>query len=334
MQDVIETSDSEFSQHWSTLYANDPVQNPLYMQRCETHARATAEQSFFTDRSFLIMTDDEPVFGCSLTMHIDDQGRNCMGYFGLQASAHVNRSAMLGASNNFMPEATRLLQQHVYKLIEETQPDSVKYLDPVSCGIMSPVTEVLLLKGGKPILQQAQLIDLTLSRRQLRRNVAGSYRREIEWGRASLEIEILSGQDFDEAKTDGVHTRKLDSRVGLAKLDLPGGLAYEKLIQQGNGFLVQGRYKNRLVCSSLFVHTDKTCHLVFADILPECPNRPVLPALIWEAMLHSKDLNCSRFDFGHYAIADSIQVADLKTNFVAENFGGESHTQLIVTLDR
>ena len=33
MHAVIETSDSSFFQYWDKLCANDPVQNPIYMQQ-------------------------------------------------------------------------------------------------------------------------------------------------------------------------------------------------------------------------------------------------------------------------------------------------------------
>ena len=39
------------------------------------------------------------------------------------------------------------------QLIEEIQPDAIDYLEPVSCGFMSPVTQVLLEKRVIPILQ-------------------------------------------------------------------------------------------------------------------------------------------------------------------------------------
>lgn len=334
MHSVIEASDSGFPRHWDTLYANDPVQNPLYMQQGRKHLGITADQSLFTDRSFLIMTEDEPVFGCSLTMHVDDQGRNCMGYFGLEASTHVNQATMLETSNNFRPEAIRLLQEHIYKLIEEIQPRSVDYLDPVSCGIMSPVTQVLLGKGGKPVVQKEQLIDLSLSQRALYRNVAKNCRRGIEWGRRNLEIEIVSGQNFDIQSLGCKNTMQVNAGIGLAKFDIPGRLAYEKLIQQGNGFLVQGRVKDKLVSSSLFVNTDRSCQFVFADLLAEFSDQPVLHALIWEAILHSKEMNCGQFNLGRYPILEPAASINLKSEFIAEYFGGESHTRLIVTLDQ
>ena len=148
MHAVIKTSDSSFFQYWNRLCANDPVQNPIYMQqRCESKMSSNSITEF-TDRSFLVMLAEEPIFGCSLTLHLDEQGRKCIGYFGREASSHMNQATMQTTSNSFRPEAIRLLREHINQLIEEIQPHAIDYLDPVSCGVMSPITQVLLEKGG------------------------------------------------------------------------------------------------------------------------------------------------------------------------------------------
>ncbi|MEX0963317.1 MAG: hypothetical protein WDZ52_04630 [Pseudohongiellaceae bacterium] len=323
MHAVIETSDSSFLQHWNKLCANDPVQNPIYMQqRADSHP-ADDKLSPFTDRSFLLMSAEEPVFGCSLTLHRDEHGRKCIGYFGREASSHINQASMNSASNNFMPEAIRLLQAHINQLIEEIQPHAIDYLDPVSCGVMSPVTQVLLEKGATPVVQKVQVVDLSLGQRDMYRNMSKSCRGMVEWGRRNLEIEIVSGDHFDISLGDIAGTIKADNALTL-----------EAMIKKGNGFLVQGRYKNQLVSSSLFVHNNKTCHFVFADVFAEKSSdqleRPLLHAPIWEAMLHGRNLQCSQFDFGNTSVTDSAS----NSVFAASCFGGESRSRLRVTLDR
>ena len=330
MHAVIETTNSEFSQYWNTLYANDPVQNPLYMHQGGEHLGSVAEQSQFTDRSFLVMAEEQPVFGCSLTMHVDDQGRNCVGYFGLEASTHVNRSTMVSSSNNFKPEAISLLQHHIQQLIDEIQPHSMQYLDPVSCGIMSPVTQVLLQKGAVPVAHRTQIIDLSISQRELYRNVAKKCRGLVEWGRRNLQIEIVTEPSFEDWRADKVVNESNRSQSSFC--DAPARNVYEKLVSQGNGFLVKGSFEDRLVSSSLFVHTGRTCHYVCGDILPSSPDRPVLHALIWEAMLHSKERNCSQFNLSASPTLDSCEAVCSNTKFLAECFGGESHARLKVTL--
>ncbi|PCI73349.1 MAG: hypothetical protein COB20_16310 [SAR86 cluster bacterium] len=323
MHAVIETSDSDFVQYWDKLCANDPVQNPIYMQQRSESQTTNDSITEFTDRSFLVMLAEEPVFGCSLTMHLDEQGRKCIGYFGREASSHVNQATMQAPSNSFRPEAIRLLQEHINQLIEEIQPDTIDYLDPVSCGVMSPITQVLLEKGAIPVVQQAQIIDLSISKRDLHRSMTKNCRGLVEWGRRNLELEIVSGDCFDVSLGDQVE-----------KIYAGDKIAYDALIKKGNGFLVQGRYKGELVSNGLFVHNNKTCHLISAKKISNSIDRPVLHALIWEAMLQSRNMHCSQFDFGSSNIASSREPSSSGADFSATCFGGESHARLRVMLDR
>jgi hypothetical protein len=319
MHAVIETSDSSFFQYWDKLCANDPAQNPIYTQQREGSQRDQESIGQFIDRSFLVMAAEEPVFGCSLTLHLDEQGRTCMGYFGREASSHVNQSSMQTPSKNFRPETIRLLQQHVHHLIEEIQPHTIDYLDPVCCGVMSPVTQVLLERGAIPVVQQAQIIDLSSSKLDLQRGMTKSCKGLVEWGRRNLDFEFVGGDRFETA---------LGDHVGVGD-----GLALEALLRQGKGFLLQARYKGDLVSSGLFVHNNQTCHLISLERTSQTIERPVLHGLIWEAILHSRGMQCSQFDFGNVAINSALKLA-VDGELSASSFGGESHARLRVKLDR
>jgi len=329
MHAVIENSDSGFFGYWDKLYANDPVQNPIYMQQRADSLKIEDSAAQFTDRSFLVMASEEPVFGCSLTLHLDEQGRKCIGYFGREASSHINQSSIQVPTNNFRPEVVRLLQAHIGQLIEEIQPHSIEYLDPVCCGVMSPITQVLLNHGGRPVPQRSQLIDISIAGRELHRNMSKRCRGMVEWGRRHLDIEIVHSGCFDVSTSD----HPLSSNLEKVFTD-NDKFIYESLVKRGNGFLMQGRYKNELVASSLFVHNNKTCHQVFAENKSGSLDRPVLHALIWEAMLHSKRASCSQFDFGSTAIWSLSKNSVKPDDFNASSFGGERHVQLRTTLKR
>lgn len=329
MHAVIETSDSGFVHYWDKLCANDPVQNPIYMQQRAALRSTQDDAPQFTNRSFLIMAAEEPVFGCSLTLHLDEQGRKCIGYFGREASSHVNQSTMQTPTHNFRPDAVRLLQEHINQLIEEIQPHTINYIDTVSCGVMSPVTQVLLEKGAMPVVQKAQVIDLSVSERELHRGLTKSCRSMVDWGRRNLEVEVVGGDAFDISR--GEYSEAVNTGSDLFENDKQ---TYEALIKKGNGFLVQGRYKGELVSTSLFVHNNKTCHYVFADNISVSLNRPVLHALVWEAMRYSKAKHCMQFDFGCTSVNDSAESAASANILTASGFGGESHARLRVTLDR
>lgn len=120
---MIEVTDSNFKHYWSELFDNDPLQNPLYSPNRYEQVNPAQAESSFIDRSFVVIAENKPVFACSLTVHTDNSGRKCLGYFGLEASTHVNRQTMQALSNNFKPEAVELLQHHINRLIDEIQPN-------------------------------------------------------------------------------------------------------------------------------------------------------------------------------------------------------------------
>ncbi len=333
MHTVIDASDARFQQHWHKLLNNDPLRNPLYESiwgrsaGFEQGSENTAEVSHYTDRSFLVISEDEPVFGCSLTLHVDEHGRKRLGYFGLDACTHINRTSLQNPSNNFCPEATRLLQQHIDQLLDEEQPEAIDYFDPVSCGIMSPVTQVLLEKGAIPTVQQIQLIDLEQPLSLLKSQIHESYREAIDWGNENLCIKIIRGGTTEDgfgnsesySATSQEQERTLESCIHL--------------LNQGQGFLVQAEYEGALVASALFVYSERTCQCVFADVLSdavkELEGKPILHSLLWRAVMQAKGLGCAQFDFGNH---NQAAMAPDSNQLSPGMFGGLAHTRLKVSL--
>ena len=328
MHHVIENSDDRFQQHWHTLLNNDPLRIPLYASMSERSSEIDAAESSYVDRSFLVISEDKPVIGCSLTLHVDQKGRKRLGYFGLDACTHVNQFSLDNASNNFSPEAIRLLQQHIDQLLMEEQPEAIDYFDPVSCGIMSPVTQVLLKKGAIPTIQQVQIIDLKLSLEQLRSQIHEEYRHHITWGMENLKLSILSGNRLDQETQSDCCKSFFESQKQNSLLE-----SYLSLLNSGKGFLVQAAAAGELVASALFVHSNRTCQFVFADVLTDASanhaDKPILHSVIWQAIVQAKALGCSQFDFGAQQAQPSA--ADFN-HFAPNHFGGLAHTRLKVSL--
>ncbi len=329
MHTVIESTDSKFANYWTTLFANDPLQHPLYaLQKFDRPEKTTNSQ--FTDRSFLVVSEEQPVFGCSLTLHTDESGKKHMGYFGLDAATHVNKKTLVQPSNNFQPEAIRLLQEHISYLIEELQPDSLAYLDPVSCGIMSPVSQVLLEHGAQPTIHPTQVLDLNSSNRELLRNVKKTYRGYIRWGLDHLRTEIICGELFNQTASQFLQSLHLVETIPQQP-DRALWRTYEELVKHGSAFLVQSRLQGQLVASSLFAYTENTCHYLTGSALSNCPDRPMLHSSIWNAILHSKKLGCSQFQLSDSASEPAINE---KNTVIAAGFGGISHTTLKMKMNQ
>ncbi len=324
MHAVIETKDSGFQRHWNTLLNNDPVQDPLYKSISQDSAEQTSVRHGFRDRSFLIMKEQQPVFGCSVTLDVDRKGRKRLGYFGLDACTHVNRESLKNSANNFCPDSIRLLQSHIDYLLEEEQPETIDYYDPVSCGIMSPITQIFLGKGAQPTVQQVPLVDLNLSEEELLARMTSECRSNIRWGSSRLDIDVV------RADTDQYQNALNSVEYPADALRLK---SYLDLLNKGEGFLVQANCKQAMAASALFVHSNRTCQYVYADVTHarnvELAIEPILQQIIFQGMLEGKRLACQHFDFGHqHADALSKHLPSISP----ESFGGDVQTRLKVKL--
>jgi hypothetical protein len=325
---VIEATDSSFNHYWSELFANDPLQSAIYSPHTRACLGNTPPDLGFVNRSFVIVYQNQPVFACSLTMHIDDGGKKRLGYFGFEASTHINRQSMESSSNNFQPEAVFLLQRHINALIEEIKPDSLDYLDPVSCGLMSPVTQVLLEKGAQPILQTAKIINLSHSFSTLHRNLQKSMRAMIHWGRRNLGIRLVSSENFDTDAATALH-QIYNAAIASGQEPCSSQSTYETLIRQDKAFLVEGRRGNVPVSAALFLYADCTCHFILGSALSQTTVRPLLHALIWEAVQHSKRIGCMQFEMGRLGKSEPEDSARAK---LLNGFGADSQTRLKLRL--
>lgn len=321
---VIDTGDHTFNHYWNKLIEADPGQSPLY---APARKQEPVTGHSFIDHSFMVLSEQEPVFGCSLTQNQDKHGRRRLGFMGREASTLVNRRSLDKGSNNFQPEVIRLLQDHFRKLIDQVQPDYLEYLDPVSCGLMSPLTQVLLECGALPSMRKSQIINLALSEADLLNKVDSRYRKLIDWGLGNLHFNLIQGERLED----------IDSRLpelcdaisdSAAAAGIDSWSSFETQIRAGRGFIVQAspaESQSAVECvSGLFIHNQYSCHYVLDDAKWHESKLALIHALLWRAIQHSKQLNCRHFDFGAWPANHG--------NIDPQLFGGVSHTRIKISL--
>lgn len=326
MHAVINTDDHTFDHYWNKLVEADPGQSPLY---APARRAETVNGQSFIDHSFMVLSEKEPVFGCSLTQNLDQRGRRRLGFLGREASTLVNRRSLDKGSNNFQPEVVRLLQDHFRGLIDQVQPDCLEYLDPVSCGLMSPLTQVLLECGAQPSVRKSQIINLALPQEDLLDKVDKRYRKLIDWGLENLQFNIIHGERLQE----------IDPRLpklcdAIADSAAASGIdcwsSFKAMIHQGNGFVVQAwptdARSDAQRISGLFIHNHHSCHYVLDDASLHEGKLALIHALLWRAIQYSQEIHCRHFDFGAWpANHGSID---------PQKFGGVSHTRIKVYLGK
>lgn len=316
---VIESSDNQFQQYWDKLIASDPLQNPLYAPPVSLSAKSAVDTDRYQNHSFMVVREEEPVFGCSVTSNTDANGRRRLGFYGREASTLMNRGQMAAPSNSFAPEAIELLMEHFTKLMQDISPDVLEYLDPVSCGLMSPLTQVLLEKGARPHIHKSQVIRLGLSESALLACMDSEYSRQIKWGAEHIAMRTLAGERTGEV--DSILTELCNAYCANIECGQAFFHSCANLISNRQGFIVQSGLESN--DRALFVHNSHTCHLVIADTPGQSENLPALQAILWQAICYSKLSGCTYFDLGGKLIPSS--------EFDLKKFGGSEHTKIRVS---
>ncbi len=319
MHAVIESTDNQFQQYWNKLVASDPLQNPLYAPSLAATGSTDNRSGRFQNHSFMVVREQEPVFGCSMTSTTDTNGLRRLGFYGREASTLVNRGQLAAPSNNFEPEAIELLMQHFTRLMQDISPDVLEYLDPVSCGLMSPLTQILLEKGAQPQIYNSQVIRLALSEKAMLSCMDEQLATQIAWGAEHIATEVST--ETNAASVDDALAELCAAYCATTECGDAFFQTCKKLLADEQGFLVQSGLESQ--DRALFVHNNHTCHLVIADAPGQSSSLPVLQTMLWRAIRFSKQRHCSYFDLGGKILPSAA--LELK------NFGGSASTKIRVS---
>lgn len=191
---------------------------------------------------------------------------------------------------------------------------------------MSPVTQLLLEKDARPIVETAKIIDLTLSEHELKRKIGKTQRSKIDWGQRNLVIRVASGENFSESDMADL-ALLFDTAMAAGHSPFASLERYEQLVRQKKAFLLRGCHSNEAAASALFVHTARTCHFMFGS--SDSSERPIMPMQIWSALQHSKKLGCQFFEMGRPVRPSAVKSGQSK---FLNSFGCDSHTRLQISL--
>jgi len=335
MHTLIESDSGDFDRYWTRLITCEPVKNPLYAQ---PQLSASWSCRNFENHSFVVVSDDEAVIGCGLTLNVDELGRRCLGYFGMEASSLINPQSLSRSGGHIDAEAVSLFQSHFRQLLEVLCPDKLEFFDPVACGLMSPLTHILIEHGGVPKVYMSQCIELAYHETQLWQSLSRSCREWIEQGQGRLQFEFISGRDLDEqpVQTPALQSMQERRRQGaLSELSQAQWQTGRSLVRSGNGFLVQAHEPGQQTLSALFVHYGNSCHYVIDDSVLVPGRESQLASMIWQAMLRSRQLGCSDFELDGRLTYCAAQNRDQDcTGFRPEEFGGRAQTRMHVSVEQ
>ena len=347
---IIASSEHEFVAHWRQLLARDRYRNPLLAGlpaatragqrggvsgtrsmtrphgngKQEANAAAAGRMPRYDEHSFIIANNDEPLLGCAITSHTNEQGQRCLGYRGNAASIVVNRNSLEKTTNNFSDSTVAITQQHMRSLLRDLMPARLEFMDPVHFGLLSPVTHTLLEHGGLPQVSTSQVVNLQLDLEQLYAAIAPDYQALIDWqpgannttsvGHNENLLRCLRAPtDKDELlaimQAWGSEVIEQPARNSIAssivaaqdKPQLLWELLSDLLVEE-QGFVVtcdwvlRGRYAEQLdQPAALFVHNAQRCYFVMANVAAQNASQAVILQLLWRAMVFARDIGCKEF---------------------------------------
>lgn len=339
--ELVNANDSNFPKYWSQLLLSDGLQNTLYSEdslavSADTFARLTPISPAFNSGqpaedegknfSFVLLENDSPVLGCSLSLHENEEGLVKLGYKGLGATTHINPNALGPSSHNLSAQSFAVLQSHMNQLLQELQPDIVEFWDGVNCGVMSPVTQCLVARGGSAEFGSSWQLDTRSTSRELLRNVSKPTRSYIQWGQRNLQLSVrndnLALYDYLTEFTSNHQDKESCLSAALWSSDS----SLKSLLSNGNVFLVNGYLDRRLVATVVFSHFGQFCQYLGSARFNTGTEQPVLHSLIWQAVLHARSLGCTQVELDHRFNLQSSELIDFS------GFGGLDQTRIKVVL--
>lgn len=142
------------------------------------------------DYSFVLLANGEPLMGCRLTLYEQGSGKTTLGCGDESATTYLNSKILDLNSHNVSALAAEKIASHLNSLIEKLKPDVIEFKDSLNFGLLSPVTQSLIVRGGAPVVSYSSVIDLRQPYRALLRGVTPSVRCYIQQSQQQYDFVI------------------------------------------------------------------------------------------------------------------------------------------------
>ena len=181
---------------------------------------------------------------------------------------------------------------------------------------------------------ETQHIDLSLDKNDIIGNLKPNLRNEIKknFKEDKMDIRIIDNNNY--TKNHILKMSDLHERVSKRKTrSQTTWLENERMIVSNKGFLVEIRFQEKLISSSLFFHNEyESYYFSSASLKDNLP--PTGHVSIWEAIKHAKNIGLKRFNLGMTRIINSRTIYDKKIHdicFFKSRFCGVKN--YIIALD-
>ena len=327
---IVFRNNGNFWQLWQSLFEKDEIQYPLYFSLGIEYQKEYCSESNFTDLSFIIKENDNPILGVIMSLDQKKDGYTELSGFGrpilyLEGN-DVSHQLLKGSRKKFKTTFENILKSHKI--------NKVVYQDFLNNNL-SFLGNYLMANNGKANSYFTQIIDLSLSELLLHQSVRKSYQSLINWGKKNLEIEILDSENIKNGDVEIFQQLHIDVAGHETRTKRTWEIQYE-MVKNGEAFIVTGKYENNLVTDALFLNSQKYCYYGVSASKRELFDKPISHAVIWNAILHAKRIGCHFFEMGEQLFPCQCETLPTKKEFgistFKKGFGGETKVRLNITL--
>lgn len=211
------------------------------------------------------------------------------------------------------------------EILLEQKFDNFKIKGPDLESKMPILCEFLLNKTKSYINPvTTRVINLSLSKDDLKRTIRKSYHSLINWGLNTMKLEVhnsinIKWETIESFRTLHIREAKRETR------SLQTWRKQFEAISNGLAFCITGKLNEEIISAAYFLCPDKICYYGSSASRRDLFDKPLGHAIIWEAILESKKRGVYFFNIGSTYEFKFNKLATCKEKNIAffkEGFGG------------
>lgn len=325
--EIVRADSEQFNALWAELYAGGRFRHPLFQPGNVDYYKALLDDDGYTDCSFVLVHEGVPM--CGVLMSAAEAGAGGevrISGFGLPVLFVTNRDI----PDNELKSGFRYFSEELERRIVEVNAASIHYRDFLFNNALSLFGRYLLDRGAgiKPYF--TQVIDLTRSETEIKRQVRKSCKNWINWGAKNIDLRILDNTSIH--RDDIEQFRKLHVSASGRETRSQSSWDFQyRMVSDQEAFIILGSMEGELVTAGLFPYSRDYCFYGVSASNRQNFDKPISHSTVWNAILHAKQLGCERFELGphYYAVQDpDVSAKEMGISSFKRGFGGQTLVRL------
>ncbi len=277
-------------------------------------------------KSFIVLLDKKIVAICPIIIEEKEEVKEFSfdgGCCQIPAFGNLSRKLKENVEKKIFEEIDKIAKKEGVKRV------SLKYSPLANYFISSkiPLSNSLLKFGYLDISWNTQIIDLSKSLEELRRDVRHGHDAAIDSASKEFEVEIFDKDNITKKDFDDYCEMHHKAAGRITRPQVTFDMMYD-WIKNGNGFLIGAKKDKKFVGFSLFICYKKGVYYGSAANDPEVKGS-IGHLILWEGIKYAKEKGFSYFDMGYQEYPSLNKIPSEKELEIAKfkrGFGGFSKT--------